>query len=88
MRFDGPPEIVPLFSRRMAIGFGVASGIAFASALTEDVFGKAPLWSAPEPQLKAASEFAIKSNWKSGPGYWAVSYSGDNFTGEPQLIGC
>ena len=86
MRFDGPPEIVPLFSRRMAIGLGVASGVAFAIASTEKAFGKAPS-GPPDPQLKAASEFAIKSNWKSGPGYWAVCYSGDNFTGEPQLIG-
>jgi len=39
------------------------------------------------PELEAAYAFAIKNNWKSGPGYWAVSYSQDNFAGEPLLIG-
>jgi hypothetical protein len=87
MASDGSPENGRLLGRRVAIGLGVASGLTFAGAASGDAFGKSPLWSAPDPQLKAASEFALKSNWKSGPGYWAVSYSGDHFAGVPQLLG-
>jgi hypothetical protein len=88
MQLNGSPERTPPISRRTAMGFGVASGLALASASTDDAFGKTPFGPPDEtPQLKAAFEFAIKSNWKSGPGYWAVSYSDDNFTGEPLLIG-
>jgi hypothetical protein len=88
MKSNGASGASLSITRRTAIGCGVASGLALASASTEEAFGKAPsISSKMSPELTAACDFAIKTNWKSGPGYWAVAYSGDNFTGDAQLIG-
>ncbi len=92
MKPNETSDVAPSISRRTAIGLGVTSGWALASLSTEDMLAK-NLPDAPEirdlsPQFKAAYVFAIKKNpFKNGPGYWAVSYAEDNFTGEPLLIG-
>jgi hypothetical protein len=87
MILHGAPDWGRSISRRTAIGFGAASGLGLATFSSKDVLGKVPFHRELSPELEAACAFAIKSNWKSGPGYWAVAYSDDNFTGEPLLIG-
>jgi len=75
-------------SRRKVMGVGIATGLALAVAPTNNVMAKAP-WAKPDesPEFESAYMFAIKQGWKRGPGYWAVIYTGDTFTGEPKLIG-
>ena len=73
-------------SRRRVVGVGVATGLVLAAGATNSALAKAP-WSHESPESEAAYMFAIKQGWKRGPGYWAVIYSGDSFTGEPTLIG-
>jgi hypothetical protein len=90
MNIEGAPEGAASVSRRTAIGFGVASGLALASLPAEDLLGKTPP-SIQErdmsPELKAAYTFAVKKNPLCGPGYFAVLYPDDNFAGDPVLIG-
>src|SRR6187551_1569013 len=73
-------------SRRTIVGVGIATGLALAASATSDALAKAP-WSHEGPEFEAAYMFAIKQGWRRGPGYWAVIYTGDSFTGEPKLIG-
>ena len=90
MQSNESPDFARSITRRAALGFGVASGLAIASLPTEDALGKPPSflkdwdWS---PELKAASAFALKTDLRCGPGYWAVAYADDKFAGEPLLIG-
>ena len=89
MGFNGQPERGTSFSRRTAIGLGVASGLALAGVPAEDLLGKTPP-SSPDtsPEFKAAYMFAIKKDvFRNGPGFWAVAYPDDKFAGEPVLIG-
>src|SRR4051812_21983316 len=85
-------ETAPPISRRTAIGFGVASGLALASFPAEEMLGKTPPRGLQEkdmsPELKAAYLFAIKKDpVHNGPGFWAVAYPDDKFAGDPVLIG-
>jgi hypothetical protein len=68
------------------MGAGIATSLVLASGATNDAFAKAP-WSHESPEAEAAYMFAIKQGWRRGPGYWAVIYTGDTYTGEPKLIG-
>ena len=78
---------VPI-GRRTVMGVGIATGLALATGPANNVMAKAP-WKKPDesPECEAAYMFAIKQGWRRGPGYWAVIYTGDTFTGEPKLIG-
>jgi hypothetical protein len=76
---------VPI-SRRQVMEAGIATGLALATGATNNVMAKAP-WSHESPEFESAYMFAIKQGWRRGPGYWAVIYAGDTFTGEPKLIG-
>jgi hypothetical protein len=90
MKSHGAPEIAASISRRTAIGFGVASGLALASFPAEDLLAKTPPGLQERdmsPELKAAYTFAIKKDVRCGPGYFAVLYPDDNFAGDPVLIG-
>jgi hypothetical protein len=80
-------ELLPLVDRRKVMGIGIAAGVALATGPTENAVAKPPAVRDLSPEVKAAFEFAIKKNFKSGPGYWAVAYSDDNFAGEPLLVG-
>jgi hypothetical protein len=73
-------------SRRKVMGAGIATGLALATGSTNSVMAKAP-WSHESPEFESAYMFAIKQGWRRGPGYWAVIYAGDTFTGEPKVIG-
>jgi hypothetical protein len=90
MKSNAASETTPPVSRRTAIGFGVASGLALASFPAEDLRGKTPPGLQERemsPELKAAYTFAIKKDVRCGPGYFAVLYPDDNFAGDPVLIG-
>jgi hypothetical protein len=78
-------DAVPI-SRRKVVGGGIATGLMLATGATNNAVAKAP-WSHESPEAEAAYMFAIKHGWRRGPGYWAVIYAGDTFTGEPKLIG-
>jgi hypothetical protein len=68
------------------MGAGIATGLALATGPTNSVMAKAP-WSKESREFESAYMFAIKQGWRRGPGYWAVIYTGDTFSGEPKLIG-
>lgn len=85
-------ESFPLVSRRELVGLGIASGVALVAGATTEAVAKAPwereFWATDlGPEYNAAFQFAIKNNFKSGPGFWAVAYPEDNFAGDPVLIG-
>jgi hypothetical protein len=80
-------EHVALVSRRNALGVGIATGVLFAIDPAKDAVAKSPFESDLSPESKAAFDFAIAQNWKSGPGFYAVAYTEDNFGGDPLLVG-
>jgi hypothetical protein len=69
------------------MGAGIATGLAIAIGPTNNAMAKAPSKRKESSEFEAAYMFAIKQSFLAGPGYWAVIYAGDNFTGEPTLIG-
>ena len=80
-------ESQPSMNRRSVVCLGIATGAALAAGSTENAWAKGPAVRDMSPEFKAAYEFAIQKSFKSGPGFWAVAYSEDNFAGEPLLVG-
>jgi hypothetical protein len=77
---------VPI-SRRKVIGAGIATGLALSTGQSNIVMAKVPWKPEDSPEYDSAFDFVIKQNWRAGPGYWAVIYAGDSYTGQPTLIG-